>query len=171
MLTQNYLQNAVITAMQAKASQAQAALQKGQSIEAAAAAAGGHVGHQTGMRAIAANDLTKTLGEELLRAMFGAKAGSVFIAPSPPLNGLVVGKIDAVRPADPSQVAQALSAYAQNDSKAYLEGLSQAAHAAAVKLVKPQSDLTLARQSIGVDQATIDRLSAKPKATPAGLAK
>ena len=170
-LTRDYLQQQVLGALQNKALKAQAAIQKGESMEAAAAAAGGHVTHQLGLRQITASQYAQTLGQQFLQGIFQVKAGQVFIAGSDALKGMVVARLDAVHPADPSQVASVLPLLGQRGDEAYLQGLYGAVHTAALKMIKPRTDLALARTAIGVDAATIAKLSAKPGAKGAGLAK
>jgi peptidyl-prolyl cis-trans isomerase D len=140
-------------------------------MEAAAAAAGGQVTHQLGLRQIGASQYAQTLGQQFLQEIFQAKPGAPFIAGSDVLKGMVVARVDAVHPADPSQVASILPLLAQRSDEAYLQGLAGAVHGAALKMIKPRTDLALARTAIGVDSATVAKLSAKPGAKGAGLAK
>jgi peptidyl-prolyl cis-trans isomerase D len=168
-LTRYYIEKARFEALQHKADAAVAALKTGQSISTVAESMGGSVTHLTDLKANSADEYRKTVGDDALRAMFGAKSGTSFSAASQPLGGFLVGRVDAIRPADPSQVALLLAL--QDESKAYLQGLSQAARRAAVALVKPQTDLALARSVIGVDAATLAKVNAKPAAKGAGLAK
>ena len=81
------------------------AIAKGESFEAAAAAAGGKLNHQLGIERINERQYEQTLGDELLGAMFQTKPGATFTAGSAPLRGLVVGRIDAIHPADPPRPA------------------------------------------------------------------
>jgi peptidyl-prolyl cis-trans isomerase D len=170
-LAQLYMQQTVVAALQKKATAAQAEIQKGQSFEAAAAAAGGHVTHQLGVRRAAAQQYQQMLGQEFLAQMFGAKVGQIFLAGSDPLKGLVVARLDAVHPADPDQIASVLPAISQRADQSYLGGLASAIHAAAAKMIKPRIDLALARTAMGVDPTTIASLTAKPAVKGAGLAK
>jgi peptidyl-prolyl cis-trans isomerase D len=82
----------------------------------------------------------------------------VFAVGSDPLKGLVIVRVDAVKPADPKQVAQVLELVRQRASATYLEGLQAASRNAAVKLIKPRTDLTLARNAMGVDAAMAARI-------------
>ncbi|HEY2709151.1 MAG TPA: peptidyl-prolyl cis-trans isomerase [Caulobacteraceae bacterium] len=166
MLTQAYMQQTVIAALQKKATDAQAALKAGQTFEAVAASFGGKVTHQIGLQRASARQYAQTLGQDFLAATFGTKAGQVFVAGSDPLKGLVVARIDAIRPADPRQIAQVLDAVRQQSAQPYLEGLIDAARQAAVKMVKPRTDLALARNTIGVDDAMVARAT-KGAASPA----
>jgi hypothetical protein len=114
--------------------------------------------HAPGLTRAAAQQLNQTYGQDFLAATFDGKAGGVFTVGSDPLKGLVVGRLDAVKPADPKQVAQVLDLVRQRATQSYVEGLQDAARAAAVKMVKPTSDLALARNAMGVDPAVAARI-------------
>ena len=169
-LTQAYMQQTVMSALQAKATAAQATIQKGQTFEAVAPTYGGKVTHQIGLQRAAAQQYLQMLGQDFLAATFGNKVGAVFAVGSDPLKGLVVARLDAIHPADPQQVAGVLEAVRQRSGQPYLEGLAAAAREAAVRLIKPRSDLALARSTIGVDKAMVDR-AAKPATAAPDLAK
>jgi len=174
-LTAYYRDQEVGQALQKKALAAQASMARGQSLDAAAAADGARVMRQAGLRRIAETEYDKTLGPQLMQQAFAVKAGASFVAPSAPLQGLVVGRVDAVHAADASQIGEVLPALGQQMDRAYLDGLAATVHEAAVKSVKPTTDLALARQAVGVDAATLARLAPqggeKGGAKGAGLAQ
>jgi len=156
-LTQAYFQQAIVGALQKKASDAQAALEKGQTMEAVAAGYNAQVAHQLAMTRAGAQQAEQTFGQEFLAATFGAKTGQVFTAGSDALKGLVVARVDAIHPGDPKQVAAVLEVVRQRGAQAYMEGLQQAVRDAALRMIKPQTDLQLARNAMGVDAAMVAR--------------
>jgi peptidyl-prolyl cis-trans isomerase D len=166
-MTQAFLQQAVVTALQQRATAAQAALQKGQTFEAVAATYGAKVSHQIGLQQASAQQQEQALGRAFLGTAFQAKQGQVFTAGSDPLKGFVVARLDAVHVADPKQVAAVLQVIQQRSTQAYVTGLQQSIRDAAVKLIKPSTDLALARQAMGVDDAMAARAD-KAAASSAG---
>jgi len=160
-LTNYYMQQAVVGVLKKRGADAQAAIQKGQSFEAAAAAAGGQVGHQLGLQRIAAQQYEQAIGQALLGQIFSAKPGVVFAAGSDQLRGYVVARVDAIHPADPQQVAQVLEMVRQRANQGYLESLAGAVRELAVNWVKPHTDIGLARDAMGIDPTMVARLSPK----------
>jgi peptidyl-prolyl cis-trans isomerase D len=158
-LTQAYYQQAIVGALQKKAADAQAALQKGQTFEAVAATYSAQVAHQLGMTRAAAQQLSQTFGQEFLAAAFGAKPAQVFSTGSDALKGLLVARLDAIHPGDPKQVAAVLEALRQRSAQTYMEGLQDAVRQASVTMIRPQTDLQLARNAMGVDAAMVARLT------------
>ena len=65
---------------------------------------------------------------------------------------------------DPKQVASVIPMVSPRAGQSYANGLQQALHDAAVKVVKPTTDLDLARSAMGVDAAMVARATAKPAA-------
>ena len=59
----------------------------------------------------------------------------------------------------------------QRADQTYLQGIAAASRAAAVKLIKPTTDLALADSAMGIDQATLDKLRPKTPAKGSGPAK
>ncbi|HWF78749.1 MAG TPA: peptidylprolyl isomerase [Caulobacteraceae bacterium] len=166
-MTQAFIQQTVVTALQQKAATAQAALQKGQSFEAVAATFGATVSHQLGLQQANAQQQEATLGRALIGSAFQAKQGQVFTAGSDPLKGFVVARLDAVHPADPKQVAAILDVTRQRSGQAYVAGLQQSIRDASVRMIKPSTDLALAREAMGVDAAMAARVD-KANAAAAG---
>ncbi len=166
-LTQRYMQQAIIDALQKKGDEAQASLKKGQTFEAVAAAHGAKLAHQVGLQRIAAQQYAQTFGQPFLATVFNGKAGDIFAVASDQLQGLVIGRVDTVKPAETRQVAQLLEMVRQRLTSGYLEGLDEAARAAAVKLIKPTTDDALARSAIGVDAAMAARVDKASKTASA----
>ncbi len=169
LLTQVYMQQTVVGALQKKGDDAQSALKKGGTFESVAASFGATVAHQVGLQRAQAQQYQQTYGQPFLAATFDGKQGQVFAIGSDPLKGLVILRVDTIKPADPKQVAQVLELVRQRASAAYLEGLQDAARQAAVKMIKPRSDLTLARNAMGVDPAMAARID-KAAAASGGAA-
>ena len=156
-MTQAFIQQTVVTALQQKAAAAQAALQKGQTFEAVASGYGATVSHQLGLQQANAQQQEQTLGRAFVGSAFQTKQGQFFTAGSDPLKGFVVARLDAVHVADPKQVAAILQVIQQKSAQTYVTGLQQAIREAAVRMVKPNTDLALAREAMGVDAAMAAR--------------
>ncbi|HXQ14037.1 MAG TPA: peptidyl-prolyl cis-trans isomerase [Caulobacteraceae bacterium] len=169
LLTQVYMQQTIVGALQKKGEDAQAALKKGATFEQVAAGFGAMVSHQVGLQRAQAQQYQQTYGQPFLAAAFDGKQGQVFAVGSDPLKGLVIVRVDAVKPADPKQVAQVLELVRQRASAGYLEGLQEASRQAAVKMIKPHADLALARNAMGVDPAMAARID-KAAAASGGAA-
>ena len=148
-LAQAWIQEQFVRALKAKADGLMGDLRGGETIEKAAASAGGHVVHQVGMQRIAAKQY-QALGGDFLQGVFSAKAGEVFAAPGPQ-GQVFVAHLDAIRPADPTTTARALEAIRPHFTQTYVEDVADAMKAAARAAVKPTVNLALARRAIGVD--------------------
>jgi peptidyl-prolyl cis-trans isomerase D len=159
-LTHGFQQEAIRTGLLKKATDAQTAIQKGQTLDAVAAANNAHVAHQIGLQQATAQQFQQTLGQTFLAAVFQQKAGQIFTVGSDQLQGMVVGRVDAVHVPDPKQVAMVLETVRQKTAQSYLRGLQGAIRDASVQLVKPSTDLTLARNAMGIDPAMAARVSA-----------
>ena len=170
-LTQAYYQQAIVGALQKKAAVAIAAIQKGQTFEAVAAANGAQVAHQIGLQRVSAQQYVQTLGQEFLLESFQAKAGQVFSAGSDPLKGFAVARVDAIHPADPSKAAIILESVRQQANQQYLRALVGAVRDASVRWVKPATDIDIARNAMGADPAMVARATAKSPAKGAALAR
>ncbi|HEY1752964.1 MAG TPA: peptidyl-prolyl cis-trans isomerase [Caulobacteraceae bacterium] len=166
-LTNVYKQQTVLAALQKEGKAAQDALNKGQTFEAVAATYKAQVAHQVGMQEATSQQLEQTLGQAFLEAAFGSKPGVVFAIGSDKLSGIVVGKVDALHIPDPKEVAAIIDQVRQRTGQGYLDGLQQAVHRAALAMVKPTTDLALARTAMGVDAEMLARVTK----APAGKAK
>jgi len=165
LITRYVQQQAVITGLQKEASDAQAAIKGGQTLDAVAAKYNAHVAHQLALQQATAQQFQQTLGQSFLGAVFEQKVGQVFAVGSDPLKGMVIGRVDAVHVPDPKQIAMVLETVRQRTAEAYLNGvqghggLQSAIRDAALQMIKPSTDLTLARNAMGVDPAMAARLS------------
>lgn len=168
-MTQAFQQTAIVQGLQQKAATAQAALQKGQTFEQVAATFGAKVSHQVGLQQANASQEEKTLGRSFLGNAFQAKEGQVFSAGSDPLKGFVVARVDAIHHADPKQVAAVIQVIRERSADAYIKGLQQAIREASVRMIKPATDLGMARQAMNVDPAMAARVDKAVAAqTPKG---
>ncbi len=157
-LTQAYMQEQMIKALRAKAEALMVEVRKGQTMDAAAASVGAQIVHQPGMQLVQAQQY-KALGREFLTIIFSQKPGEVFAAGAP--NGVYIARLDAVRPGDVTTTAQFMEAVRQRASQDYLRDLVEAAKAAAKGSVKVAVNLNLARQTMGVDPASIPAAGGK----------
>jgi peptidyl-prolyl cis-trans isomerase D len=169
-VTQAFVRQSILESLAKLAATAVKDIQAGQSFETVAAKNGAQVAHQLGLQRISAQQYESTLGAQLLGAVFAAKQGQVFDTLSQPLKGVVVARLDAVKPADARQAAAFLEIERRNMTQGYLESLQGAVRQAAFKEVKPSTDVDLARNAMGVDATMLARINAKP-AKGAALAK
>ena len=147
--------------MKAKADELAARVKKGESLDAVATAA------QSKVQKIP-DGLTRQnaqqhmgLGQEFLGAAFTAKPGAVFTARAGQQGeAYVVAKLDAVRAAPTASVAQ-ITVLAQGQaSNGLMQDLAEATRVVAKTQMKAKSNLTLARQAIGVDTEALAKAEA-----------
>jgi peptidyl-prolyl cis-trans isomerase D len=147
-LTRAYQTQLYIQALRAKADALVAKLKAGTPIGEVAASVGAHVVEQPGMQRIQAAKYA-ALGQSVLQGVFGVKPGDAFAAGGQ--TGVYIVKLDAVRPGDATQMAQVTNAIRSRLGEAYLGDVLEAAKTAARRQIKPQINVALARQAIGVD--------------------
>ena len=153
----------IMKRMQARADELAARVKKGESLDAVAASAGQKVVHVTGVDRQTAGQNTQ-VSQDLLGKAFGAKPGEVFTAENTHF-GLVVGKLEVVRPGDVAVQAQMAEQMRQPMSQALFREIGETAQVAARKFVKVQVNPAMARSALGLPPLeTTD--AAKP-----GLAK
>jgi len=167
-LTRAYTAEQLIKALKAKAEALMQQVRKGATLDQAAAQVGGHVVHQPGIQRIQAQQF-KALGRDFLERTFVAKPGDLFAAAAP--NGVFVVKLDAVRPGDVIATAKLVDAVGPRMSQAYVGDLMGAVKTASRASVQTTINLALARQTLGVDPASIPGPGGKPGAKAAGKAK
>ena len=164
-LSHAFQQQAIIAALQKEATEAQAAIKGGQTLDAVAAKYHATVAHQLALQQATAQQFQQTLGQAFLGAVFDQKPNQVFSVLSDQLKGVVIGRVDAIHVPDPKQIAMVVETVRQRTAEAYLNGvqgrggLQSAIRDAAMHLVKPSTDLTLARTAMGVDAAMAARLT------------
>ncbi len=151
--------------MKAKADELAARVKKGESLEAVATAAQSNVQKIPGGLTRQNAQQHVALGQDFLGAAFTAKPGAVFTARAGQQGqAYVVAKLDAVRAAPTANVAQ-IAVLAQGQAaNGLMRDLAEATRVVARTQMKAKSNLTLARQAIGVDTDAL----AKAEAAKAG---
>jgi peptidyl-prolyl cis-trans isomerase D len=149
-LTQYLVMRDAAQKLQARATALQAAVRKGETLEAAAASVGASV--QTA-KDVTRNPQGQTLSEDLLAHVFQAKPGEVVVAQAATL-GFVVAKLDKISPAEPAAIAPIVLAVRQQTTKSLFNDLGQDTRLAARALVKVKVDYARARKALGVEAPT-----------------
>ncbi|MBS0361486.1 MAG: SurA N-terminal domain-containing protein [Proteobacteria bacterium] len=139
----------VIKALQAKADGYVAQLNKGESFDAVAKAAGSSVVKVAGIDRRSASQ-NKELSPDLLGHLFNAKPGDVFTAQNTHL-GLLVGKMEAVHVGDPAMLAQTEEQIRPQMNGGYLREIGETAHVAARERIKVTINANRAREAIGLE--------------------
>jgi peptidyl-prolyl cis-trans isomerase D len=164
-LTGVWLQNEMGKRLQAKADALVARVKKGESLDAVAASAGSKVQRVAGISRENAQQ-HQALGRELLMATFGAKPGDVFTSRAGQA-AFVVAKLEAVHAGDVTQMARITQALHPQIDQGLMRDLGETVRQAAKASLKTKTNLTLARQAIGVDTDAL----AKAEAAKTGKAK
>jgi peptidyl-prolyl cis-trans isomerase D len=157
-LTQVWLQNEMGKRMQAKADALAARVKKGESLDAVAASAGTKVQRIAGISRENAQQ-HQALGRDLLMASFGAKPGEVFTSRAGQA-AIVVAKLEAVHPGDVAQMARITQALRPTIDQGLMRDLGETVRQAAKASLKTKTNLTLARQAIGVDTDALAKAEA-----------
>jgi len=160
LLAKAWTQEQFVKALRARAETLMDAVRKGGSLDQAAAQVGARVTHQLGMQRVQAQQY-KAMGRDFLENVFAAKPGDVFAASAP--NGVFIAKLDAVRPGDVAFMARAVEANRARLAADYLRDIDGAVKTAAQQQIKVTTNLTLARQALGVDPALFAKPSTKAK--------
>jgi peptidyl-prolyl cis-trans isomerase D len=160
-LTGAWMRQHYFAAIRARAESLVGEINKGRSVDQAAAEVGAHAVHQQGMQRIQARQY-QALGQDFLENAFGARAGAVFVSNAP--GGIIIAKLDAVRPGDVNAMAHALEANRQRLASGYLRDVDAAVRQAALDAIKPTTNLDLARRAIGVDPTLLPKLTDKTTA-------
>lgn len=146
--------------LKAKADELAARVKKGESLEAVAASAQSKVQRVTGLSRQTAQQ-HMGLGREFLGAAFSAKPNEVFTARAGQQGeAFVVAKLEAVRPAPAADVARIAVLTQSQAASGLMRDLGEASRYAAKAQLKTKSNLTLARQAIGVDTDALAKAEA-----------
>ncbi len=145
LLTRFMMQQDLLKRLQAKADGVAAAVSKGQTLDAAAAANQATVQRGDNVLRDAAG---KTYSNELLSHLFLAKPGDVVTGPDLKI-GLVVAKLQAVVPATAQSAAQAAADQRQAATQGMVQDFAAAVRNSARDIIKPRVDYAKARQAIG----------------------
>lgn len=159
-LTKAWTMRELAKRMEAKAGELLARVKKGESLDAVAASAGLKVTHLTGLsRQTAAQN--PAASQEVLANTFSGKQGDAFSARDKEF-GYVVGKIESVKIADATALAQAAEQVRPQMSMAFLRELEEAARNGARAKIKPRIDTDRARAALGLEPAEATKGGAKP---------
>jgi peptidyl-prolyl cis-trans isomerase D len=146
--------------LKAKADALVARVKKGESIDAVAASVQSKVQKVPGLSRQNAQQ-HMGLGREFLGAAFQAKNGEAFTARAGPQGeAYVVAKLEAVRSAPTAAIAQIAGMAGAQAGDGLMRDLGEAARGAAKTQLKTKSNLTLARQAIGVDTEALAKADA-----------
>ena len=168
-LTQVFMARELVKALQAKADAFAARLKKGESLEAVAASAGSPVMQLAHLDRQSAGQNTQ-VSQDFLAKAFGVKVGETFVAENTH-PGLVVAKLEAVRPGDVSTQALISERMRPQMTEAVFREMIETAQAAARRKVKVVIDGARARAAIGLEpDAAAPNAKSKAPAKP-GLAK
>jgi peptidyl-prolyl cis-trans isomerase D len=164
-LAQQWMLTETLKRLKIKADELAARIRKGESIEAVAASAGSRVQRVAGISRENAQQY-QGLGRDVLIASFRAKPGEAFTARAPSL-GFVVGKIDAVKAADPVQMARITEDQRPQATMTVFRDVGESARAGARAALKTKVNLVAAQQAIGVDTTALAK-DKDPKSGKAG---
>ena len=148
LLTRFVMQQDLVKRLRAKAEGIAAAISKGESIEAAAAANHLQLAHAA---AVQRNAAGKTFSNELLGHLFLAKPGDVVIG-ADVKPGIDIAKLETIVPATPQTAAQATADARQAATQGEAQDFAAAVRTAARAIIKPRVDYARARSALGVDQ-------------------
>ena len=150
-LTAVWLGQEMAKRLKAKADDLAARVKKGESLDAVAASAQSKVLKVPGLSRQNAQQ-HMGLGREFLGAAFAAKPNEVFTARAGQQGeAYVVAKLEAVHAAPANAVAQVAALTQAQSANGLMRDLGEASRNAAKTALKTKSNLTLARQAIGVD--------------------
>ena len=147
LLTRFMMQQDLLKRLQAKADGLAAAVSKGQTLEAAAAANQATVAQGADVTRSAAG---KAYSNELLSHIFLAKPGDVVTGPDLKI-GVMIAKLQAVVPATAQTSAQTAANQRQAATQSMVQDFAAAVRNGARDIVKPKVDYAKARQALGVD--------------------
>ena len=159
-LTKAYVGQLYLDALRTKANDLVAQIKGGKPIAEVAAAVGARVVQQPGMQRVQAAKY-QAMGQNFVQAVFLVKQGDAFAAGAP--NGVYIARLDAVRPGDATRMAQVTNAIRARMGESYLQDVLASAKAAARREIKPQVNVALARQAIGVDPTAGPKVPAPAK--------
>lgn len=157
MVTQVWTQREIVKALEAKADAIKARLDKGESLDAVAAASGVSVARAAGLTRQTANS-QQALGREVLARTFSAKPNEAWIARAP--NGIVVGRIDNVR-ADVGPTAARLAEQNRGAlGQTVFREMAESAQAYARTTMKAKLDPARARAAVGFEPIVAEKKGA-----------
>lgn len=160
-LAQAYVLRQLVSAMQTRADALAKRVRAGESLEAVARSAGATVAHVAGVdRANAAQ--STALSRDAFGKAFAAKPGEVFTAENTRF-GLIVGRLEAVRPPPAAEVAGFIEPARPQMTVRAIEALGELARREARTEMKTKTNPAMARQALGLEPETPALVPAKAK--------
>ena len=153
--TQVYMIEEMRKRMTARAEELAGRIRKGEAIDAVGRSAGADVTKVADVRRDGAG---VTLTRPVVETLFTAKRGETIVVPDDQL-GVVVVKVDAIVPGDPTQLARGLEAQRATLRNNLFNEIGYGARNAARDRIKPKIDYARARTALGLEPLP---------ATPAG---
>jgi peptidyl-prolyl cis-trans isomerase D len=160
-LAQRWTQRENARRLTALAEQLAARVRGGEAIAAVAASAGATVNTRTGVQQNAESQTD--LGEGILQGLFGQGRGQVFTGPASDTS-YVVGRVDAVRAANPATSAPLADQIRPRISQEFVGGIGELLVGAAATRSGAESDPALALEALGVDAPATTPAAATPSA-------
>ncbi|MFN3572634.1 MAG: peptidyl-prolyl cis-trans isomerase [Phenylobacterium sp.] len=161
-LTRFWMQREIIRRLEAKGDELAARVREGESLEAVASSIGARVTRAAALDRATAQE-NGQLSDDALMKTFGAKVGEVFRARDVQL-GMIVGKLDAIRPGDVEAVAQATEQGRPQMAMSLFRDLAASASAAAREEVKVRINEERARAELGLDPEVPESGESEPAA-------
>jgi peptidyl-prolyl cis-trans isomerase D len=146
-LTRYWMTQQMVVRLNARADELAGKVRKGETLDAAAAEAGSHVGHAVAVTRASMRQ-NRTVGEELAGKLFAARAGDIITGQTAQIP-VMVGRIDAIQPPPPEAAATPVVAQRAQGSGQLFSDLGQLVRIAATRAVKPTYDLDRVRSAIG----------------------
>jgi peptidyl-prolyl cis-trans isomerase D len=160
-LAQRWTQRETARRLTALAEQLAARVRGGEAIAAVAASAGATVITRTGVQQNAESQTD--LGEGTLQGLFGQGRGQVFTGPASDTS-YVVGRVDAVRAANPATSAPLADQIRPRISQEFVGGIGELLVGAAATRSGAESDPALALEALGIDAPATTPAAATPSA-------
>jgi len=160
-LAQRWTQRENARRLTALAEQLAARVRGGDAIAAVAASAGATVITRTGVQQNAESQTD--LGEGTLQGLFGQGRGQVFTGPASDTS-YVVGRVDAVRAANPATSAPLADQIRPRISQEFVGGIGELLVGAAATRSGAESDPALALEALGIDAPATTPAAATPSA-------
>ena len=144
--------------LQAKAETLSARLKKGESLEAVASSVGASVSHAAGLDRRTAQQNTE-FSPEALGKIFSATVGEPITAPNAKAFGVIIGKLEAIRPPQASAIARLTEDGRPQMTMTLFREIGVDAQKSARNEIKPKTYPNVARVALGLDP--IDPKAAK----------
>ena len=150
LLARAWMERELATRLAAKADELIARVKKGDTMEAVAASVGSHVEHVNGLDRQSAGQ-NKDLSQEALGQAFTVKTGEAFAAPNAKGAGVIVGRLDVIRPPVGETLARVTEGTRPQMSQAIFKEISDDARKAARDQMKVKIYPAQARLALGLE--------------------